>query len=279
MALVIVNADDFGRSRAVNAAVERAHREGILTSASLMVTGDAADEAVALARALPRLAVGLHLVLAQGRPALPPAEIPRLAPGGRFRDDPVRTGLACFFQPGAHRDLALEIGAQFDRFAATGLPLSHVDGHLNLQVHPSVLPRALELAVRHGARAIRLPREGMHRALADGWPRRLAGAAEAIALDVLGAAARSRVRRRGLAVADEVHGVLRAGRMDESYLLRLLAGVRGPTAEIYLHPSLEPLDLRGPNPGDLAALLSPAVRRAIDANGHVLGTWAALGRR
>src|SRR6185369_9066073 len=75
---LIVSGDDFGAAAEVNAAVIRAHREGVLTSTSLMVRGDAAAEAVALARATPTLAVGLHLVLVQGRPAAPPAEIPAL---------------------------------------------------------------------------------------------------------------------------------------------------------------------------------------------------------
>ncbi|MBC7293777.1 MAG: ChbG/HpnK family deacetylase, partial [Thermoleophilia bacterium] len=75
---LVVNADDFGRSRAINTAVLEAHREGILTSASLMVTAPAAADAVRIAQANPNLAVGLHLVVLGGRSALPPQEIPHL---------------------------------------------------------------------------------------------------------------------------------------------------------------------------------------------------------
>jgi len=74
---LIVNADDFGISDSANRAIERAHREGILTSASLMVAGDAAAAAVQIARNNPRLGVGLHSVLVCGRSVLPPKEIPR----------------------------------------------------------------------------------------------------------------------------------------------------------------------------------------------------------
>src|SRR5579885_3332619 len=72
---LVVNADDFGRSASINAAVIRAHREGVLTTASLMVNEPACAEALALARENPRLGVGLHLTLLMGRAALPPAEI------------------------------------------------------------------------------------------------------------------------------------------------------------------------------------------------------------
>src|SRR6266511_432980 len=124
---LIMTADDFGASAAVNAAVLRAHREGVLTSASLMVTGDAAGEAVALARATPSLAIGLHVALADARPALP----------------------------------AREVQTQFERFAATGLALAHVDGHHHLHLHPAVFPLVARLASRFGAQGIRLPWEGL----------------------------------------------------------------------------------------------------------------------
>src|SRR5438067_12769786 len=75
---LIVNADDFGMSEAVNEAIIRAHRQGVLTSASLMVTGEAAAQAVQLAKENPGLAVGLHLVAVMGRSVLPQSEIPTL---------------------------------------------------------------------------------------------------------------------------------------------------------------------------------------------------------
>ena len=273
--VLLVTADDFGRSRSVNAAIARAHREGVLTGASLMVTGEAADEAVAIARELPTLAVGLHLVLADGRPALPPAEVPHLVgAGGLLEPDPARAGLRWAARAEARRELAREIEAQFARFAATGLPLSHVDGHHHLHLHPAAFPAVAELAARHGARGIRLPREGI-RALPDAVPRR--AAAEAA---VLGEQARCWLpvaRRRGLSFAAHVHGVVRSGAMHEPYVLGLVGRVAGPSAELYLHPSTEAEDPRGPNPGDLGALLSPGVRRAIEGRGLSLGTYASLG--
>src|SRR5437660_7023341 len=96
---LIVNADDFGRSASINQAVVRAHREGILTSASLMVNEPGFPEAVALARENPRLGVGLHLTLLCGHSALPPDKIPGLVGAdGSFDENPVRGGWRYFFQ-------------------------------------------------------------------------------------------------------------------------------------------------------------------------------------
>src|SRR5829696_6407740 len=97
---LIVNADDFGASPSINEAVIRAHREGILTTASLMVNEPSCDEAVALAKENPRLGVGLHLALLFGRSALPPGKIPGLVnASGEFSENPVVAGMKFFFQP------------------------------------------------------------------------------------------------------------------------------------------------------------------------------------
>src|SRR3954453_15501354 len=107
---LIVNADDFGRSHSINQAVIHAHREGILTTGSLMVNEPACDEAVALARENPRLGVGLHLTLLMGRSALPPEEIPGLVnERGEFENDPVKAGFRYFFQPRLRAQLRPEI--------------------------------------------------------------------------------------------------------------------------------------------------------------------------
>ena len=136
---LIVNADDFGRSRSINAAVLRAHREGVLTSASLMVNEPARDEAVTMARENPKLGVGLHLTLLCGRSALPPQSVPGLVNArGEFGEQPVAAGLRYFFRRGLREPLRREIHRQFELFRETGLPLDHVNGHLHLHLHPTI---------------------------------------------------------------------------------------------------------------------------------------------
>src|SRR4051812_20999413 len=121
---LVVNADDFGRSHSINRAVIEAHQRGILTTASLMVNGPAADEAVALAREHPCLGVGLHLTLSHGTSALPPSEIPDLVDSNQnFSNDAPRAGFRYFANKRCHPQLEREIAAQFDRFKATRLPL------------------------------------------------------------------------------------------------------------------------------------------------------------
>ena len=155
---LIVNADDFGRSHAINQAVIRAHREGILTTASLMVNEPAADEAVALARANPGLGVGLHLALVCGRSALPPSAIPHLVnTNSEFTNNPVAAGCRYFFSSQCKAELRDEIAAQFEKFRATGLPLDHVNGHLHMHLHPAVFKILSDSTARNdGASAPRV---------------------------------------------------------------------------------------------------------------------------
>lgn len=277
---LILNADDFGYSASVNAAVIRAHQQGVLTSASLMVAGDAVEEAVALARETPTLAVGLHLVVTSGRATLAPEQIPLLLDGSdRFPDDPLSAGLRCFFSRAVREELARELEAQFERFSATGLPLSHVDSHLHMHVHPTILSLVLPLAARYGARGLRLPRDDFW--LAMSYDRHQAGskAAWAIVFGVLSRRCAHQVQKQRLTVTHRVYGLMQTGQMKEDYVLGLLRHPRVPTSELYFHPSTLPGgEALGPNPGDLATLLSPAVRIAIEEHGIRLATYSSLDK-
>ncbi len=278
---LIMNADDFGSSTTVNAAVLRAHRHGVLTSASLMVGGEALGEAVDLAHQTPTLAVGLHLVVVDGPAVLPPAEIPSLVDErGHFPADPVRLGLRYALNVTARNELRHEIRAQFERFVATGLPFSHVDGHWHMHLHPVVLDILLPLAARYGVKGLRLPRDELLLGLS--YDRRQAATkfVWAIAFALLGLRSRGRIRAKGLVAAGRVYGLMQSGRMEEAYVLRVLRRVRAPSAELYFHPDTAPgqQDL-GPNPGDLATLLSPAVARAIRQRDFDLTTYPELARR
>src|SRR5260370_16678223 len=160
MRRLIITADDFGRDVAINEAVEAASRDGILSGASLMVAAPAAADAVARAHRLPELRVGLHLVLTDGSPVLPPDEIRGLVGAdGRFDDSQIRAGLRYFFRPGVRRLLAAEIRAQFEAFRATGLALDHVDAHQHMHLHPTIARLIVEIGRSYGMHAVRLPAE------------------------------------------------------------------------------------------------------------------------
>jgi hopanoid biosynthesis associated protein HpnK len=277
---VIFNADDFGYSGAVNEAVARAHKQGLLTSASLMVTGPAVDEAIALARQMPTLAVGLHLVMVDGRPVLPPGQIPHLVDRhGSFPSNAVRTGLHYALSRTARQELRQELNAQFERFAATGLPLSHVDSHLHMHMHPFIFGWLLPLAEQYGAAGLRIPCDELRLAL--DYDRHGAGikVVWAIVFGLLRRHALPRLREHRLAVAGRVYGLMQSGRMQEAYVIRLLRRLQVPAAEVYFHPSCV-ADGRshGPNPDDLTSLLSPAVRQVVRERNLRLATYATLAR-
>ena len=276
---IVVTADDFGRSAEVNEAIVRAYRDGILTAASLMVTGDALEEAVALARETPGLAVGLHLVLVDGRALLPRRDIPHLVDStGQFSRDPLRAGLRYFFNVEARQELRREVRAQFARYAATGLPLTHVDGHLHLHLHPAVLPMLIRLAKRYGARAVRVPRDRLLLALRRGDRRHAATKVFwAAAFLFLAPWCSRQLARHGLATPSRTFGFFQSGNMHVSYVLDLLRRVREPWTEIYFHPtSGERMNAFGPNPDDLQSLVSPAVRQAAEQCRLELSSYAML---
>jgi hopanoid biosynthesis associated protein HpnK len=266
MRQLIVTADDFGRDVAINEAVEAAHRDGILSSASLMVAAPAAADAVARARRLPGLRVGLHLVLVDGSPVLPPGEISGLVGAdGRFDDNQVRAGLRYFFMPGVRRLLAAEIRAQFEAFRATGLALDHVNAHQHMHLHPTVARLMVEIGHDYGMRAVRLPAEPpevLRRAF-PGERHRAPGWQPVIST------LRRRLRRAGLATNDQVFGIAWSGAMVEERVLRLLPHLPPGVSEIYFHPATRTTPaLAAAMPGyrhadELAALLSPDVRQRI----------------
>lgn len=237
---LVVNADDFGRSRAINQAVLRAHRDGILTTASLMVNGAAVEEAVALAREAPRLGVGLHLTLVRGSATLAPESIPGLVDlQGRFDDNPVRAGFRYFFVRALRDPLRRELAAQFARFRATGLELDHVNGHLHFHLHPTVLHLLVEQAQPWGVRRVRLTRDplSLNLRLARGHiPYRIS---HALIFGWLARRARTPLARLGIRHTDRVFGLLQSRRVTEEYVARLLARLPSGDSELYSHPSLD----------------------------------------
>ncbi|MGO8839035.1 MAG: hopanoid biosynthesis-associated protein HpnK [Limisphaerales bacterium] len=255
---LIVNADDFGRSPSINQAVIRAHREGILTSASLMVNEPACAEAVALARENPDLGIGLHLTLLLGHSALPPEKIPGLVTAtGEFSNHPVSAGMKYFFQRRLREQLRAEIHAQFDRFRATGLVLDHVNGHLHLHLHPAVFSILMEDAEQLGIRHLRLTRDCLERSqrMTNGrWFYRVSHAA---IYEWLSRRAREPLRQRGIKHAQITFGLLQNARVDEAYVLKLLPELPPGDSELYSHPSLDKFK------PEFDALVSPCVKAQI----------------
>ncbi len=243
---LILTADDFGRSPEINAAIERAHRAGFLTQASLMVNETAVEDAVRIAQRNPALCVGLHLTLCDGRAT-------RVSPltdrAGDFVRSPARAGLRYFFARRLAAPLREEIRGQFDRFRTCGFPASYWDGHAHLHLHPRILGLALPIATESGFHGMRLVRE-------PGPPALLPAIFHG-----LSQAAIPRLRTHGIHFADRVFGLRHTGRMNTAYLAELLQNLPDGLSEVYFHPGAETGEI------DYAAL-----RPLIDRNGIVLAS-------
>ena len=267
MRRLIVTADDFGLAVPVNEAVERAHREGVLTCASLMVGAPSAADAVERARSLPDLRVGLHLTLVRGRPVLPAADVPALVgDDGELPRNLVSAGFRFFFLPGIRKQLELEIRAQFEAFRATGLAMDHVIVHNHMHLHPTLLGLILKVGRDYGMRAMRIPQERDGDLFLRPW----------ISL------VRARTRRAHVLTNDLVLGLRYTGEMDSTRVISLLRDLPEGTTEMYFHPATRSTPyIERELPGcrveaEFQALIDPLVRKAIQASGARLIAFSDL---
>jgi len=277
---LIITADDFGLSEPVNAAIEQAHRCGILTAASLMVGAPAAADAVERARAMPNLRVGLHVVLVDGEPLSDPADIPGLVDDkGYLRNDLARYGAEIALNPSLLRQIAKEVSAQFEAYRATGLPLDHVNGHRHFQLHPAVAALIVSIGRRYGMKALRIPVEPWRTIAAiEPETKRQAGRIVSPFAKLL----RAGVRAAGLKTTDAVFGLAWSGAMTKTRVAALLARLPKGAVEIYFHPATTD-DFAGAATGyryadEFAALCDPDCVAAARNSGSALGGYSDLIR-
>jgi hopanoid biosynthesis associated protein HpnK len=275
---LIVTADDFGAACEVNDAVEAAHRGGIVTAASLMVSAPAAADAIARARRTPSLRVGLHLVLVEGRPTLPAAAVTHLVDSnGAFRSDMAALGAAIAFSRQARRQLAAEITAQFAAFRATGLDLDHCNAHKHFHLHPVVGRMMVAIGLRFGLRAVRVPCEPVRvlRLVEPRAPRAPSPAwAATSATTPFAHLLRRRCHAAGLLVPDRVFGLRWSGRMSRERLGGLIRNLPDGLNEIYHHPATA--EFNGSAPGyryreEFDALVAPDIVAACRSSSLRLG--------
>jgi hopanoid biosynthesis associated protein HpnK len=271
---LIVTADDFGLSLPVNDAVERAHRTGILSAASLMVGAPAVEDAVARARALPALGVGLHLTLLDGHSVLPQDEVPGLVgPDGRFPSDPLRFGIALYFSPELRRQAHAEINAQFDRFRATGLRMDHINGHQHFHMHPVVLSAIARNACRFDSPPVRVPLEPFGPSFRAARDRAFGRFANWLFYFAQTRRMRRTLTAAGIPSNDHLFGLNDSGAMVEGRILRLVDCLPEGISELYCHPATrrwkgpDNLPYRYRAEEELGALLSPTVRNKIESYG------------
>ena len=238
-----------------------------------MVGAPAAASAVELARRLPQLKVGLHLVLTDAEPVLPASAVPDLVDDrGRFRANMARSGAAIFFLPRVRWQMRAEVRAQFEAFRATGLTLDHVTAHKHFHLHPSILSAIVELAKEFRAPSVRAPLEPrtILKRVDDARP-----GLSASGLAPLARLQRTRLKRAGLSAPDQVFGLAWSGAMTQTRLAGLIAHLPEGVTEIYTHPATA-RGFAGAAAGyryeeELAALTAPEVVAAAHHCGARLG--------
>lgn len=266
---LIVNGDDFGLSAQVNTGILHAHQHGILTNTSLMVTAPAWEEAVELARSTQSLGVGLHVTLVQGRAVLSKQHLRTIIDSeGNFAHNPTRAGLQYYFSRRAREEVQAECRAQLERFLETGLLLSHIDGHLNIHMHPVVMDALLALAQEYHIPAMRLTREDVTTSLALDPRHALRKRWESVVFTSLARSVEKKLRRAFIPHPDHLFGLHQSGALDESYLLGLFPRLQAGVTELYCHPAFLPCPeverwtSTYRRDVELAALTSPTVRAA-----------------
>lgn len=159
----IFNADDFGISRGVNAAIEKAYRQGILNSTSLMVNQKFAAKAVEAARKMPNLELGLHINLTNEYPAAPREDIPLLVGAdGKLKNGFVKLLLLSLLHPKSLAAQAeTEIRAQIDKYLRFGLKLQHLDSHRHIHLIPVLFKVTRKLQQEYDVPRIRVMNENL----------------------------------------------------------------------------------------------------------------------
>jgi chitin disaccharide deacetylase len=241
---LIVNADDFGLTSGVNRAILELHRSGVLTSTTLMARAKASDEAIEMAKATPSLAVGCHIVLADGEPILPASKIPTLVEP-RTGCFPAAIGtfvarlLARRIKPA---EIEAETCAQIEYLRAKGVVMTHIDTHKHTHMFPSVLRPVLRAARSCGITAVRNPFEprwAIRAANGAAWLR----LAEVSALRWLEPICRRIIVEEGFATTDGTVAVAGTGALDRAMMCTLLAQLPDGTWELVTHPGYNDADL------------------------------------
>jgi len=248
---LIVNADDFGFTAGINRAIVEAHTRGIVTSSTLMANGRAFDDAVLLAKTLPRLSVGCHVVLIDGEPVMDAKLLPSITSADRdhprFRDGLKSFAARALFHRLDPHQIETEATAQIHKLQAAGVSVSHFDTHKHTHLFPSVLRPLLSAARSCGIRAVRNP-FGPRKPLKSGdlfrrpnlWTRY----AEVRILRPLAVKFREAAKGAGLITPDGTLGVVVTGALDEKLFRALAAAIPEGTWEFVCHPGYNDKDLK-----------------------------------
>ena len=279
MKRILVNADDFGRHELINRAVGRAFDTGCLRSATLMAGGIAFDDAVALAKKIPGLGVGIHFTLANGNPVLPPQEIPTLVTeDGIFHGDYVKFLKRYISGKISLDEVRAELAAQLEKIRRAGLTLTHVDSHQHLHHVPGIVEIVLELAAAANINAMRVANTKIF----DGELDSLGKFVGRLGLGSLAMFAAHAAHKKHFATPEHFAGIVAGESVGENFMLKLIENLRDGTTEVMLHPGTDNkilqdfCDWAHDFEAELAAVTSPKVLAALEAENISAVNFAAL---
>ena len=288
MRRLIVNADDFGYTSGVNRAIVESHIRGVVTSSTLMANGRAFAEAVALARTVPKLSVGCHVVLIDGEPLVAPEKLPSLTASQKFRDGMKMFAARALSGRIDAGEITAEVTAQIRKLQAAGIAVSHVDTHKHTHLFPQILRPVLRAAAACGVRAMRNPfgprfplRSGELLAKPRLWTRYV----EVRILRRFAGSFHEAVQREGFAAPDGTLGIEVTGTLDEKLFQAIAASIPEGTWEFVCHPGYNDAELqaahtrlRGSRETELRVLTLPAARELLSREGIELISYHDLAK-
>jgi chitin disaccharide deacetylase len=278
---LIVNADDLGWTEGVNRGIAEAHRNGIVTSASLLANGAAFASGVELARSTPGLGVGVHLNLSDGSPVAEPEAVNSLVnDAGRFDGGPEALLLRIAKREVMLREVEQEWDAQIDKVKSAGIEPTHLDGHKHVHMLPGLFEIALRLAKRYHIGAIRVAHEAssLRAALSTGDEANTATVlkqgVQARGLKLLARDAREQAERAGISTADYFCGIAQTGEMTKDGVACLLRNLPDGTTELMSHPGYvdqalqnSPTRLQASRQTELEILTDVEIRNIVASQG------------
>jgi chitin disaccharide deacetylase len=283
---LIVNADDFGYTSGVNRAIVEAHSRGVVTSSTLMAKGAAFAEAAQLAKTIPGLSVGCHVVLTDGEPVLAAGQLSSLTTAAHFRDGMVAFAARAIAGSMDPDQITAEATAQIRKIQSAGIAVSHIDTHKHTHLFPKILRPLLRAAADCGIRAVRnpfgprLPLRSSHLLTRPNlWTRYV----EVRILSTFAGKFREAVDREGFATPDGTLGIVVTGALDETLFYAIARSIPEGTWEFVCHPGYNDADLqtaktrlRESRETELRVLTLPAARGVLAQQGIDLVSYRDL---
>jgi predicted glycoside hydrolase/deacetylase ChbG (UPF0249 family) len=246
-ARLILNADDFGLTPGVNRAIAELHQAGVLTSATLMASGAAFDDAVAIAHANPTLGIGCHIVLTDGDPVSPPESIPSLLGRDHRSLRPKLLGFVSDLLLGriSEFEIEREATAQIRKLQHAGVTVTHIDSHKHTHMFPQVTRPLLRVAEAHGIRAIRNPFEARW-----SWSLGHGGVSRRVQMKILDQLrhpfnAQPEILFEAVTSTTGSIGISATGDLNQQTLAEIMAKLPEGTWELVCHPGYNDADLDG----------------------------------